>query len=52
MSKNVTPPSTADLMIGSAARSSSTQGRSLSFPKLIMPRHTLDTRTPVRPRLV
>src|SRR2546430_17511600 len=27
-----------------------THGRSLSFPKLIMPRHTLDTLRPVRPR--
>ena len=52
VSKKVTPPSTADFTIGSAAASSRTHGRSLLLPKLIMPRHTLDTRTPVRPRLV
>src|SRR4029450_6346854 len=46
------PPSTAALTIGSAAVSSRTHGRSLSFPKLIMPRHTLDTLRPVRPRFV
>src|SRR4029453_3252453 len=51
-SKNVMPPSTAALTIGSAAVSSRTHGRSLSFPKLIMPRHTLDTLRPVRPRFV
>src|SRR5215467_9551352 len=44
------PPSTAALTIGSAAVSSRTHGRSLSFPKLIMPRHTLDTLRPVLPR--
>src|SRR5437764_4705232 len=46
------PPSTAALTIGSAAVSSRTHGRSLSFPKLIMPRHTLDTLRPVLPRFV
>src|SRR5919108_2229275 len=46
------PPSTAALTIGSAAVSSRTHGRSLSFPKLIMPRQTLDTLRPVRPRFV
>src|SRR5215204_5469098 len=46
------PPSTAAFTIGSAAVSSRTHGRSLSFPKLIMPRHTLDTLRPVRPRFV
>src|SRR5215211_5322363 len=44
------PPSTAALTIGSAAVSSRTHGRSLSFPTLIMPRHTLDTLRPVWPR--
>ena len=50
MSKNVMPPSTAARTMGSAWSSSNTQGRSLSFPKLIIPRHTLDTRRPVFPR--
>src|SRR5277367_5443456 len=51
VSKNVMPPSTAARTIGSAAASSSTQARSLSLPKLIIPRHTRDTRRPVAPRL-
>src|SRR5580700_7610806 len=45
------PPSTAALTIGSAASSSRTHGRSLSLPKLIMPRQMRDTRRPVEPRL-
>src|SRR5205823_932310 len=44
------PPSTAALTMGSAASSSSTHGLSLSFPKLIIPRQTLETRRPVLPR--
>jgi hypothetical protein len=51
VSKNVTPPSTAARTIGSAAPSSSTHARSLSLPKLIMPRQMRDTRRPVAPRL-
>jgi hypothetical protein len=50
VSKKVIPPSAAALTIGSAASSSSTHGRSLSLPKLIMPRQTRDTRRPVEPR--
>src|SRR5271154_1860750 len=50
VSKKVIPPSTAACTIGSAASSSSTHRRSLSLPKLIMPRHTRDTRRPVAPR--
>src|SRR5262249_53410066 len=46
------PPSTAASTIGSAAGSSRTHGRSLSFPKLILPRHTLDTLRPGRPKFV
>ena len=38
--------------IGSAASSSMTHGRSLSFPKPIMPRQTLETRSPDVPRFV
>ncbi len=52
VSKKVTPPSTAAFTIGSAASSSMTQGRSLSFPKPIMPRQTLETRSPDVPRFV
>src|SRR5215470_16170220 len=44
------PPSAAALTRGSAAASSSTHGRSLSLPKLIIPRQTRDTRRPVEPR--
>jgi len=51
VSKKITPPSTAARTIGSAASSSSTHGRWLLFPKLIIPRHTRDTRMPVAPRL-
>jgi hypothetical protein len=51
VSKKITPPSTAARTIGSAASSSSTHGRSLLLPKLIIPRHTRDTRMPVAPRL-
>ena len=42
----------APIMLSAACSSSRTQGRSLSFPKLIIPRHTRDTRRPVVPRLV
>ena len=52
VSKKVTPPSTAARTIGSAASSSMTQARSLSFPKPIMPRQILETRRPDVPRLV
>ncbi len=51
MSKKVMPPSTAARTMGSAWSSSSTQGRSLSFPKLIIPRQTRDTRRPVLPEI-
>ena len=50
VSKNVMPPSTAARTIGSAACSSSTHGLSLSLPKLIIPRHTRETRRPLAPR--
>jgi hypothetical protein len=50
VSKKVTPPSTAARTIGSAASSSSTHALSLSLPKLIIPRHTRETRSPVAPR--
>ena len=52
VSKKVTPPSTAARTMGSAASSSMTQARSLSFPNPIMPRQTLETRRPDVPRLV
>src|SRR5437588_11404997 len=49
VSKKFTPPSTAARTMVSAAFSSTTHGRSLSFPKPIMPRQTRDTRRPVAP---
>jgi hypothetical protein len=50
VSKKTTPPSTARRTIGSAAGSSSDQGRLSCLPKLIIPRHTRETRRPALPR--
>src|SRR5262245_52188024 len=44
------PPSTARRTIGAASVSSSAHGRPSSLPKLIIPRHTRETRRPVAPR--
>src|SRR5512132_1689026 len=46
----MTPPSTARSTIGSAAASSSAHSRLSCSPKLIIPRHTRETRRPVSPR--
>src|SRR5262245_57837895 len=45
------PPSIARRTICSASASPSAHWRSSAGPKLIIPRHTRDTRRPVRPRL-
>ena len=50
VSKKLMPPSTAALMIGSAASSSSAHARSRWAPKPIMPRQTRETRRPDVPR--
>src|ERR671937_1280202 len=44
------PPSTARRTIGSAAASSSAHSRLSCLPKLIIPRHSRETRRPVSPR--